>query len=144
VEQKQIYLASRFARRDEMRAIALDLERAGFAVTSRWLESPASLTSDDLDPEGLGGRLAVMDFEDLKVADLCIAFTEEEEQTSRGRGGRHTELGMAIGLGKEVMIVGPREHVFHALPTIRQFPNWEAARESLERDAQDSSRLIAI
>ena len=144
MRQKRIYLASKFARRDEMRAIALDLERTGFAVTSRWLASTAPLTPDDLDPAGLGGQLAVMDFEDLKMSDLCVAFTEEEKQTSRGRGGRHTELGMAIGLGIEVMIVGPREHVFHALPIIRQFPDWEAARQSLERDAQDSPRLIAI
>ena len=120
----RVYLASRFARRDELRAIATELESEGLIVTSRWLESPTSVSTDDLAPGGRGAELAVMDLEDLRRSDICVAFTEEHGHPRPGRGGRHTELGIAIGLGIDVVLVGPREHVFHALPSIRHFHDW--------------------
>lgn len=127
----RIYLASRFARRDEMRTIAWELESCGFEVTSRWLESPAALTSSDLEPEGVGADLASMDLEDLRRSDVCLAFTEASDHPRPGRGGRHTELGIAIGLGLGIMLIGPREHVFHALPFVRHFSEWPSARQAL-------------
>lgn len=114
-----------------MRAVATDLEAAGLVITSRWLGSPAPLTASDLEPGGSGEQLAMMDLEDLRRSDICLAFTEDSHQVSRGRGGRHTELGMAIGLGLKVLIVGPREHVFHALPSIERFSDWPSARAAL-------------
>ncbi len=139
-----VYLASRFARRDEMREVARDLDAAGFLVTSRWLESPVALSGKDLGPSGPAGQLAAMDLEDLRRSDLCIAFTEAAEQAQRGRGGRHTELGIAIGLGLEVAIVGPREHVFHALAAVQQYPDWPTARAALPSARRDVNRLVAI
>jgi nucleoside 2-deoxyribosyltransferase len=140
----RVYLASRFARRDEMREVASELEASGFIVVSRWLGSPAPLSADDLNPGGPASSLAEMDLEDLRRADLCIAFTEATDHPKPGRGGRHTELGIAVGLGLEIMIVGPREHVFHALPEVRQYPNWQAARERLPEAGRRSARLVAI
>jgi hypothetical protein len=126
-----VYLASRFARRDEMREIAQDLEDHGFVVTSRWLESPRPLAGADLDSDGLAGRLAAMDLEDLQRADVCISFTEPPDNPQSGRGGRHAELGIALGMGRHILLVGPREHVFHCLPQIDQYPDWETARQTL-------------
>lgn len=127
----RVYIASRFARRDEMRAIARELEAMGFEVTSRWLESTAGLSPTELEPGRLGAKLAAMDFEDLRRSQLCLAFTEHAEHPRPGRGGRHTELGIALGLGLKVVLVGPREHVFHALPAIQNFPDWSSAHEGL-------------
>lgn len=122
--RRRVYLASRFARRAELKAVAAQLTSHGFEVTSRWLDSPNPLSQHDLDA-GAAAAFAEMDLEDLRRADLCIAFTESADHPSPGRGGRHAELGIALGLGLEVLLVGPREHVFHALPEIRQFANWD-------------------
>jgi hypothetical protein len=72
-----------------------------------------------------------MDLEDVRRASICLAFTEPREESKPGRGGRHTELGIALALGLHVMLVGPREHVFHCLPSIEQHSSWEEARSSL-------------
>lgn len=139
----RVYLASRFARREELRAIAKELENEGFVVTSRWLDSPTSLAGSDLDPGGRGAELALMDLEDLRRSDICVAFTEEAEHPRPGRGGRHTELGIAIALGIEVVLVGPREHVFHTLPIIRQFSDWPSACRALVPSRESGSSLVA-
>jgi hypothetical protein len=69
-----------------------------------------------------------MDLEDLRSANLCLAFTEPADASDRGRGGRHTELGIALGLGQSVAIVGPVEHVFHRLPGVVHHSEWGSAR----------------
>jgi hypothetical protein len=128
-----VYLASRFARRDEMKAIAAELEHHGYEVTSRWLTSTAALATTELEGSGRAAELATMDLEDVRRASVCIVFTEPPEQSRPGRGGRHTELGIALALGLRVMLVGPREHVFHCLPDIEQFRSWSEARTALLR-----------
>jgi hypothetical protein len=128
---QRVYLASRFARQLELRAVARELETDGFEVTSRWLMSPGPLADDDLRDSGPAAEFAQMDFEDLSRAHICVAFTEHPNQARPGRGGRHTELGIALGLGLEVILVGPREHVFHCLPGIEQCTDWPDARQKL-------------
>jgi nucleoside 2-deoxyribosyltransferase len=134
-------LASRFARQDELREIAEELEVHGFVVTSRWLQSPRPLANDALQGGGPASQLAMMDLEDLQQADVCIAFTEPPDNPSPGRGGRHTELGVALGLGQKILVVGPREHVFHCLPHIEHYPDWETARQNM---FAMTNRLAAI
>lgn len=126
-----MYIASRFARRDEMKGVAADLEGHGFEVTSRWLDSPSALLPGELDTTGRAAALAMMDLEDVHRAGICIAFTEPPEETKPGRGGRHTEFGIAIALGLRVVLVGPREHVFHCLPSVENYETWEEARAAL-------------
>lgn len=130
-DNDRVYLASRFARQAELRAIAQELERHGYNVTSRWLESPGPLANDALHGDGKAQELALMDLEDLRQADICIAFTEPLDNPRPGRGGRHTELGVALGLGHKVLVIGPREHVFHCLPQIAHYPDWDTARRHI-------------
>jgi len=130
-EETRVYLASRFARQRELRGIAQELESHGYIVTSRWLNSPEPLADDALHSDGSAPELAIMDLEDLHQADLCIAFTEPPDNPRPGRGGRHTELGVALGLGRKVLVVGPREHVFHCLPQVDHYPDWNAARREM-------------
>ena len=126
-----MYIASRFARRDEMKGIAAELEGHGFEVTSRWLDSASALLPDELDATGRAAALAMMDLEDVHRAGICVAFTEPPEETTPGRGGRHTEFGIAVALGLRVVLVGPREHVFHCLPSIENYATWDEARAAL-------------
>lgn len=55
------------------------------------------------------------------------AVMAEELNRAAGRasrGGRHVEFGMALALGKRVIVVGPRENVFHLLPEVEVHVNW--------------------
>lgn len=57
-------------------------------------------------------------FFDVLSCDLLIAFTEVP-RSGHSRGGRHVELGIALGTMKQVWIVGPRENVFCWLPEVK-------------------------
>jgi nucleoside 2-deoxyribosyltransferase len=127
----KVYIAARYARRDELKDFARELQDAGASIACRWLYADGgALLDDDLSPQSRAGKLAAIDFEDVQSADICLAFTEPGENPS-GRGGRHTELGIALALGRRVILIGPREHVFHCLPQIEHYETWEAARRSL-------------
>jgi nucleoside 2-deoxyribosyltransferase len=127
---QRIYLASRFARRDELRAVAAELVGLGAEVVSRWLLDAAPLTCVDLRPGGRGEAVAAQDIADLRRATILVAFTEPA-LAPQGRGGRHVELGIAIGRGIRVIGVGPREHVFHCTKNVEWFDSWSAARYTL-------------
>jgi hypothetical protein len=122
-----VYFAAAFKRRQELCLYAAELEADGIRVTSRWLGGSAKLQGDDLNLGDRAADLAQMDFEDVCAADLCLAFTEPGDAADRGRGGRHAELGIAIGLGRSVATVGPIEHVFHRLPGVSNHSDWDAA-----------------
>jgi nucleoside 2-deoxyribosyltransferase len=137
----RVYLAARTGRQAELRDIAERLTAAGAEVTSRWLFSEP-LTNAELGVVGRATALARMDLEDLERAQLCIAFTEGASP-SPGRGGRHTELGIAFALKKRVVVVGPREHVFHCLPEIEHYPSWDEARRALFPSSDQTVRADA-
>src|SRR3989304_5353709 len=112
----RIYLAAAFSRRAELSAYAAELRTLGHEVVSRWHEGERHQASEE---ELLGAdqttaiRLASEDWDDLERAELLIAFTEGQQHR---HGGRHAEFGLALGLGFiRIWLVGPREHVFHAL-----------------------------
>jgi hypothetical protein len=50
-----------------------------------------------------------------------ISFTYDQDSS---RGGRHVEFGYALGIRKRVILVGPRQHVFHCLPEVEHYPSW--------------------
>lgn len=123
----KIYLAARYSRNAEMRGVRDVLQGLGHEVTSRWIDQhggslPESIAASKLneDPEG-AYPFAEADVEDLAAADTVVSFTSAD---GGGKGGRHVELGLALGLGKRVLIVGPRENVFHTLPVIEWYPDW--------------------
>lgn len=131
IQGPSVYLAGRYARRDELRAAADDLQGLGYEVTSRWLYVDASIPGRQLVGSGRPSEIATMDLFDVRRASTCIAFTEPSEGP-QGRGGRHVELGIALALQRRVILVGPREHVFHCLPGLEQYEDWASARQRLE------------
>ena len=52
-----------------------------------------------------------------------VSFTEG----GGGKGGRHVEFGLGLAQGKRMIIVGPREHVFHTADGVEQFDTWALA-----------------
>lgn len=136
-----VYLAARYSRREELCGYRADLQALGFRVPARWLNGSHQL-DDSGRPIGETGELmfengdaaadhfrakfARDDFEDVVTASLLVAFTEvpRSGDAGAGRGGRHVELGIALGLRIPVVVVGPRENVFCWLPQVRQFGTW--------------------
>ena len=115
----KLYLAGSWTRRSEILVYAGFLENLGHEVVSRWVLE----TNPGRD---IGTANALMDEEDVVRCNILIAFTDE---VPKGRGGRDVEFGMARGLGKTLVIVGPREHIFHSLPGILEYPDWGTFRE---------------
>ena len=67
------------------------------------------------------------------AADAVIIFTEIPN-TILATGGRHVEFGLALAQGKRVIIVGPRENVFHyLLPGSQVFVTWNKAFATMRR-----------
>lgn len=131
----RIYLASRYSRYSEMQSIRTDVLRIGHEVTSRWINGDHQIPDSglaDQAKEEERTRYALEDLADLTAAELVISFTEEP-RTTQSRGGRHVELGIALGMGKMCVVVGPRENVFHCLPQVRRFATWTEALLSLNR-----------
>jgi hypothetical protein len=125
---RAIYLSSRTARRDELLAAAADCEASGLLVTSTWLHAQPV----DLEDPSAAAAAAERDLRDLQAAEIFIGFTEPVTSASRGRGGRHLELGVALALDKRILLVGPeREHIFHQIGDIALYANWTTARKAL-------------
>ncbi len=111
-----------------MRGIRDDLERRGFRVTSRWLDSASSLPATaSTDDDGAAARLAaiaVQDMADIDRADLVVVFNPAAARAI-GRGGRHVETGYALARAKPVVVVGVRGNVFHWLPEVTVVAGWD-------------------
>lgn len=119
-----VYLASRYSRRDELIGYADTLRDLGLArVDCRWLSEPHDW---DGSTTGIGlakaQQFAMDDVADLERSHVVVVFTEDAG-TYR-RGGSLVELGLAIGLQKHVVLVGPAPNVFTTLPSIPRFATW--------------------
>lgn len=124
---KSVYFAARYSRLEELNGYRAELEALGFEVTSRWMESTVSRYLDGMDEERQA--LAMIDQEDVLAADVLVCFSEPSG--NGGNGGRHVELGMALALGRSVIVVGAREHIFHWLPEVMVAESWPEARRLL-------------
>lgn len=117
----RVYLAARYGRHQEMLEKSKELWLYRIPVTSRWIHGEHEM--EDHNPENnsaLAAQFAREDLEDLRQADTLIAFAE----ATRGRGGRHVELGYALALGHRIIMVGGHEHVFSYLPEIIHMSDW--------------------
>ena len=109
----RIYVSASYPRIEEARKVASALNALGHEVTSKWLESKASIYRAD---SWLAERQAAakMDLEDVSHAEAMVVLTGD----TLTKGGRHGEVGMAVAMGMPVMLIGPREMVFHYHPCI--------------------------
>ena len=122
----KIYLAARYSRMEELRGYADELVAAGHVITSRWISGGNGIPETaDVDMESQ--RFALEDYRDLSAADTVISWTEPPRVESTARGGRHVEFGLALAMGKRLVVVGPRENLFHTMPNVYQFDEWGPA-----------------
>ena len=133
-----IYLAARYSRLEELQGYADDLRAIGHRVEARWLlgdhqihEGADKVEAATVSVPLEGRPFALDDYVDVLEADMLIAFSEEPRAGGASRGGRHVEFGMALAWGKLVVVVGPRENVFHTLQMVNHFWRWSEALEAL-------------
>lgn len=107
-------MAAAFPRRDEINGYRVPLMNGGNTVTSRW-HDPAFDHQRSALGRDLNQRMALEDIADLREADMVAVFSSP----GQSRGGMHFETGLAYGLGKIVVLIGPTENVFHDLIAIR-------------------------
>lgn len=98
----KVYIAAPYPMKLEAEVIWHSLERLGHDVVSGWL-----WRKDD--NSDLTARL------DLAEIDLCDALVALNlgGWEERGTGGRHVELGYALGKNKRVFLIGERTNLFH-------------------------------
>lgn len=127
----KIYLASRYSTKEKMKEYAEDLRSTGIEVTSTWLEEPhgAGTQLKEVRDAELTGY-AETDLVDVKRADWLVFFSVDPS-IPIARGGRHVEFGYALGLEKNILVVGPKENIFHYLPVVHFADNFENAKKFL-------------
>lgn len=137
-----IYLAARYGRREELCTIRTHLETLGHQITSRWLSGTHEIASRENgeDQEGTlndSRRFAEEEMADLHAAECLIALTEPP-RSSYSRGGRHTELGLALAWQKRIVVVGYRENVFCCLPQILFYKNTDTMLTAFELQRKET------
>lgn len=130
----KIYLAARYSRHKELREYAKALVCKGHTITSRWIQGGHQIDDKGLSAEADKSKrelFALEDLVDLEQADICISFTETP-RSCNSRGGRHVEFGIALALKKRCVIVGPRECVFHCLPTVEVYQTFKEVLKEIK------------
>ncbi len=111
----KVYLAARFDRKDEMKALSLLLAEIGVECTSRWLdEAPSPLGQKNR--ERFLTDTAQIDADDVFAADTLIRFSDDlSKRVVPSRwctSSRMEETGMAHAWGKKIIIVGGKQSLF--------------------------------
>ena len=132
-----VYLASAFCRAEEMRAVRDRLTTIGHHVTSTWHDIEGGQAKEksfdyrlDTDTEWCAS-FAQVDLDCMSAADTVISFTG-----GGGRGGRHVEFGYGLAHNQRLIVVGPREHVFHCLSCVDVYSDVDAMLSAMGGEDQ--------
>lgn len=136
------YFAARYSRHPEMRTYRDRLVASipDAVVTSRWIDCHDGELEASYTPEHLNAnpeecwKHGRADLEDVTTSDVLVSFTG---RGGGGKGGRHIEHGYhlaAVDLPLDVLrpsrhrivVVGPRENIFHCHPRTEVFPDFNA------------------
>lgn len=133
----KVYLAAQYHRKEEIRKYADDLRHIGHEVTSSWLEEPHAPTTQLIDLTDQQHRdYAIQDIVDIVQADSLVFFSVPDTELTV-RGGRHVEFGYALARGIPIIVVGPKENIFHYLKGIQHVQNWTEALPIFARIRED-------
>ncbi len=102
-----IFVAASYARKREAAMLADQLRGAGHVIFSRWVEAEGHTYVCEDDSMRDASRI---DMEDLAKCNALVMLNGDNAK-NRSRGGKHTELGIAIGKSKRVFVLGPREGI---------------------------------
>lgn len=132
-----IYLAGAYGRKGEIIGYREELKKIApqYTVQAAWLDEPHwpyEVMDQKTDEEKrVVARKAL---NDIMSSRRIIVFTGDI-----GRGGNQLEQGFAMGLGLEVVIIGPEANLFSLLVN-RRYETWEAflkAEFGVENEKED-------
>ena len=137
ITRRSVYVASAWVTGDKALEARDKLIRAGFDVTSRWLERvgvevPAACPGYDYTKDANymtnhAREESLKDIEDVKRADAVVVVNLAKSE------GKAVETGLAIAFGIPVIVVGEKSNTFHSLsaPAMRVVSTVEDAIELL-------------
>ena len=113
-----IYIGASFPRKNEARELANILRADGHYICSSWMGDAESVYDNGKADKAESIFEAEQDFDDIANCHIFIMISGD----TFSRGGRHTELGIALALHKRVIVFGPPESVFcsHGRVTVVQ------------------------
>ena len=125
----RVYLAARYSRKKEIKALIPILLEHNILTTSRWLEETNSETAhlDEFTPT-FGRNTAGIALDDSANSDAFVFFSEDPK-IGTPRGGRHVEFGYALARGKRLIAIGGQENIFHFLPEIVHYSDIDSFLE---------------
>ena len=127
----KVYLASKYSRRLELKEHAKTFRAAGHEVICRWLDGSHDVYGSD--PDNDKKRWALEDLADIFNSRVIICFSESPGETDLGKGGRHIEMGLAMAWNKTIILIGPKENMFHYLDNVFQCDDIQQALAELRR-----------
>lgn len=95
---KKFYVASSFKNVEAVRLVSEQLTSKGYVQTYDWTKNNRAMSIEDLKEIGQEEKKAVME------ADFLIVLLPAGK-------GSHTELGIALGQGKEIYLYAPNNEV---------------------------------
>ena len=117
----KFYIAASYPMKFDAKILAHVLRGSGHEVTSAWHDDWKSTWHRDWENVSDGPeRWAADCVRDMLGVQLCGHLVQITGD-SMSRGGRHTELGIALALGKRISLIGPDEQVFHRHPLVAHF-----------------------
>ncbi len=108
----KIYVSATFARMMEARQIAERLIAEGHEITSTWVYQVLPNQNNPVQP-GKAKEYGDRDLEETLKSTLLIQLTGDPKDIVPTGGGRHIEFGIALAKQIPIIIIGPRENVFH-------------------------------
>lgn len=123
------YFAGSFYRKPELVVYMEQWQTIGNYCTSRWLRTDHEVDFqeevDQLAYGSEGHQFALEDIDDILRAELLVFFSSANN-ASKGRGGRHTEFGIALGRSIPIVLIGEPECAFHAtVPSALRFKDFD-------------------
>ena len=115
----KVYIAASYTNIAAAKELGIKLEIMGFDVLSYWHIDGQSPVDSDYH----SASRAMRDFHQVKQCDIFIELVGD----TGSRGGRHTELGLAMAWGKEIILAGgPDDCIFTWLPWLTRFGSVDA------------------
>ena len=125
----KFYVATAFRNKEEASSLMRGLEKLGHSITYDWTvhEKDVSTIEDETERNKLGVEAALTDFAGVAACDVLVIIDHPKCVSA------HTELGIALGLNKEVVEIGNSEpeyrNLFYRLPQVAKAPSVEAVLE---------------
>lgn len=135
-----VYLAAPFTHKKEAKEVRAKLEGIGMKVVAEWLDSPSTLTNDDLTNPVYADefqQMAIQDVTGINSADCLVILNLEKSE------GKATEMGLAYATGRPIIVVGERSrNVFYFLPGVIQCKTVEDCLELFQAVAKERADML--